>query len=99
MNENERIVLQLLLNYTDQDLVNFEFVFLSHVDTPTLRSVAGIIDVLREGVQEHIDYRRDMDSFADFVTHHDPKTSVTPVGKLVPSNDIMHAMESFDEDA
>jgi hypothetical protein len=99
MNENMRIVLQLLLNYSDEGLINDEFVFLSHVDTPTLRSVAGIIDVIREGVQEHIDYRRDMDSFADFVTHHNPKTSVPAVGKLVPSNDIMHAMESFDEDA
>jgi hypothetical protein len=100
MNEDVRIVLQLLLNYTDTEMVNDEFVFLTHIGDHTLLSVAGILDVLREGVQEHIDYRQDMANSHDCIEILSPAQSMVATlrEQLTPPNDVMIATEAFKHD-
>lgn len=104
MNESVRMILQILLNYADEDMVNDEFACLLHLDDHTLLKVAGIIDVLREGVQEHIDYRYDMANSHDCIEILSPSPSDAPgmlgilKAQLAPSNDVMQAKEAFDDD-
>lgn len=66
---------QMVEHYLDPDMnMGHEFTFLSHVDTEMLWRIRSVLAILTEGVDEHIDYRKDMDNHNDVPTeavHHE----------------------------
>ena len=61
------VILLMLLNYNNPDLVNEEWTFMSALTDEELKKIGSILDVLKSGVDEHIDFRSDMQNHLDDV--------------------------------
>lgn len=102
MNDTLRIILTLLVNDALIDMQGSVSTFLNGEYNQALTQARDKLAALLEHVQEHIDYRKDMDDRADenaqFMDFSEPPPTASGSEPLAPGNDIMAAMQSFDHD-
>lgn len=86
------IILHMLLNYNNSSLIKDEWAFLTNHTTDQLKAVVGVLDILKSGVSEQLDYRHDMDyrlDLAELAGHSSCES-------LVPNNDVWDSIQEME---